>query len=129
MVKQLITLLSLSLLFTAMPGALRAGPLESQVEDAAARADRAKDATEKLRADKPAVYKREALRRFRDALERAERREEKAALKASGTARHADRDARRAANRNRKRMARQKRQARKERNERRRRDINATNPR
>lgn len=127
--KPLIAVFMLAFLAAALGSAPQAGPLKSIADEAAAKAERAREATDQLRGDEPFPYRREALRRHRIALERAERRQERAAFKASEAARHAERDARRSILRDRKRAARDKRRARKERDERQRRDMDASNPR
>ena len=111
-----IALLMLTAIAAAVPGPAFAGPAERRAEAAGAAAKRDKDATEKLRANKPFAHERRAaLRRYRDALERAERREEKAALKAANAARDAEQAARKAASAGRERKLRQRREKRKER--------------
>ena len=77
------------ILVTSLPA--HAGPADSRAEDAAAAAKRAKDTTEKLRGNDPPVYDRRALPAYEDALERAERREEKSSFEAGNAAREAAR--------------------------------------
>ncbi len=118
MTARLIALLMLTAIAAAVPGPAFAGPAERRADAAAAAAKRNKDATEKLRANKPFAHERRALPRYRDALERAERREKKAALKAADAARDAERAARKAASAGRERKLRQRREERKERRQR-----------
>ena len=115
MTARLIALLMLIAIAVAVPGPVLAGPAERRAENAAAAAKRSKDATEKLRANKPFAHERRALPRYRDALERAERREERAAHKAADATRDAERAARKVASAGRERKFRQRREDRKER--------------
>jgi len=73
-----------------------AGPAERRAEEAAAAASRAKDATEKLHATEPAPHDRRARPAYDDALERAERAEQRAIDRAADAAREAERAARQA---------------------------------
>lgn len=77
------------ILVTPLPAI--AGPANSRAEDAAAAAERAKNTTEKLRGNEPPVYDRRAQPAYEDALERAERREEKSSFEADNVAREAAR--------------------------------------
>ncbi len=115
---RLIGLLMLTAMVVAAPGFVLAGPAERRAEDAANAAKRDKGATEKLRANKPPVHDRRALPSYRDALERAEWREEKAARKAVDAARDAGRAARQAESAGRERKVQQRRENRKERRQR-----------
>ena len=110
-----------SLLLTAIltvPGpafAGQTGQAERRAEDAAAAAKRDKNATETLRANRPAVHDRRALPGYEDALERAEWRLEKAEHKAGNAAREAKRAVHRAEKGDRERKVQQRRAGRRER--------------
>ncbi len=118
MTARLIALLMLTAIVAAAPGPVLAGPAERRAEDAAAAAKRDRGATEKLRANKPAVHDRRALPSYRDALERAEWLEEKAMRKAADAARESGRAARQAESAGRERKLQQRREDRKERRQR-----------
>lgn len=118
MTAHLIALLALIAATATVHGQALAGPVEPRAEHAAAAAKRSMDATEKLRANKPFPYERRALRNYHDALERAERHEERAVTKAGNANRDAKRAARRATNADPARKLRQRRDERKERRKR-----------
>lgn len=63
-------------------------------EDAAKAARQDKDATKRLRANQPPVYRRDEQPDYRDALDKAQRREDRSAHEAVDAMRDADRAAR-----------------------------------
>lgn len=107
MTARLIGLLLLTV--AAASGPVLAGSEDRRAEDAAASARRDKEATGKLRANKPAEHDRRALPGYLDALERAQWQAEKSVRKAADTAREAGRAARKAENAGRERQRRQRR--------------------
>jgi hypothetical protein len=75
------------------PGALQAGSADRRAKDAAAGAERAEEAVEELRTREPPAHERGERNEFRDSLERALRKKERAEFKALNDRRQAERAA------------------------------------